>query len=585
MALDNNFWLLQGGQCPLVTPTPAPPDTASLRAELHSGYASSCPALTKWKNHTYTRESFKEVRKLEPLHHKTDLSRDVIRVWKYDEKDGSTEILIDDFFPLRDPDATPPSRPYSLYFLSHPSYFTNHAKYGDYLREDVPVPRFVPADNVIRMNVWMSPPQSTIHDTGLHYDDDDGVLIVISGEKSVTVWPPADTKALRPISVDRSVVKPLYELESTPNFVQIQQQTNLSLVVGNSFSAHYRVEEGMPQYTGDTTLPSSAVLWWTLDQEETAVSEKIREYIRKAQVGGNISATWSFKQIPSASGGEARYNWELYYWGWRAPTWSELLDDKIFITAANADSAFTNTNPLMTLEGVKELNRELGGGLGRGGAFPKIPDGEKMIIFSNDLQADWFRGAAREECDVPWQADKTYDGYHIYTLPDSTPLTFPVTGNGYTLKGLEWAKESEYCIFTPHKGAWCNDLIEKFMKRHTNLQLEGGELAEHVLGQDGKRGWWKTTRTIIVIDKSVDGKVPMLGVYYIGVGDGQGGKGRGVEVVLDLMKENGYTGELVDKIELFMEQVRALPWEWAENLVFERDGSSRVVRTALYGTV
>ena len=52
--------------------------------------------------------------------------------------------------------------------------------------------------------------------------------------------------------------------------------------------------------------------------------------------------------------------------------------------------------------------------------------------------------------------------------------------------------------------------------------------------------------------------------------------------MLDLMKENGYTEDLVDKIKLFKEQVRALPWEWA---VFERDGSSRVVRTALYGTV
>jgi len=47
------------------------------------------------------------------------------------------------------------------------------------------------------MNVWIS---KGYHDTGLHYDDQDGILTVLRGTKHLTLYPPTDTPYLRPLS-------------------------------------------------------------------------------------------------------------------------------------------------------------------------------------------------------------------------------------------------------------------------------------------------------------------------------------------------------------------------------------------------
>jgi hypothetical protein len=49
-----------------------------------------------------------------------------------------------------------------------------------------------------KVNVWMS---KGYHDTGLHYDDDDGILSVLRGVKDITLYPPTDTPYLRPLSL------------------------------------------------------------------------------------------------------------------------------------------------------------------------------------------------------------------------------------------------------------------------------------------------------------------------------------------------------------------------------------------------
>jgi hypothetical protein len=48
------------------------------------------------------------------------------------------------------------------------------------------------------MNVWIS---KGYHDTGLHYDDKDGILTVLSGTKHITLYPPTDTSYLRPLDI------------------------------------------------------------------------------------------------------------------------------------------------------------------------------------------------------------------------------------------------------------------------------------------------------------------------------------------------------------------------------------------------
>lgn len=48
------------------------------------------------------------------------------------------------------------------------------------------------------MNVWVS---NGKHDTGLHYDDNDGILSVLRGTKHITLYSPNDTPYLRPLSI------------------------------------------------------------------------------------------------------------------------------------------------------------------------------------------------------------------------------------------------------------------------------------------------------------------------------------------------------------------------------------------------
>lgn len=53
-------------------------------------------------------------------------------------------------------------------------------------------------EDIYTYNVWIS---SNKHDTGLHYDDEDGILCVLEGEKDIILFPPSDTQHLYPYEV------------------------------------------------------------------------------------------------------------------------------------------------------------------------------------------------------------------------------------------------------------------------------------------------------------------------------------------------------------------------------------------------
>ena len=57
---------------------------------------------------------------------------------------------------------------------------------------------------VIDINLWVS---SNYHDTGLHYDDNDGILYVLKGEKHITLFPPNDSKYLVPYDITPNYAK------------------------------------------------------------------------------------------------------------------------------------------------------------------------------------------------------------------------------------------------------------------------------------------------------------------------------------------------------------------------------------------
>ena len=65
------------------------------------------------------------------------------------------------------------------------------------LKDVIPPPEVL-KDRHYDLNVWISNGQ---HDTGLHFDDYDGILTVIYGEKHITLYPPEDTPNLYPYKV------------------------------------------------------------------------------------------------------------------------------------------------------------------------------------------------------------------------------------------------------------------------------------------------------------------------------------------------------------------------------------------------
>jgi len=60
------------------------------------------------------------------------------------------------------------------------------------------LPQALAAAKKVEKNLWISLGK---HDTGLHYDDYTGLLIVLKGRKHVTLFPPEDSHLLKPYSV------------------------------------------------------------------------------------------------------------------------------------------------------------------------------------------------------------------------------------------------------------------------------------------------------------------------------------------------------------------------------------------------
>ena len=69
----------------------------------------------------------------------------------------------------------------------------NNTNFFDKFKSTIPTPKVIKNKKIIETNFWLN--NGNI-DTGLHYDDYDGLLCVISGTKIVTLFHPSDTKYL-----------------------------------------------------------------------------------------------------------------------------------------------------------------------------------------------------------------------------------------------------------------------------------------------------------------------------------------------------------------------------------------------------
>lgn len=129
-------------------------------------------------------------------------------------------------------------------------------------------------DNNYDYNIWIS---SNKHDTGLHYDDQDGILTVINGEKDIILFPPSDSKYLYPYETN-------YEWKNTNNALNFRY---------NSFCFFNKVKG----------VSSGELLYITCNNDKLVLSNisKLYNKFKKKLV-------WGFKK----NNNNNDYRWEIY---------------------------------------------------------------------------------------------------------------------------------------------------------------------------------------------------------------------------------------------------------------------------------
>lgn len=122
------------------------------------------------------------------------------------------------------------------------------------------------------MNIWIS---KGYHDTGLHYDDNDGILTVLRGTKDITMYPPSDTPYLRPLTL-----------------IPAWARQKAAKVYYNLY--HF------DRYLPETSLPSSRILY------ESIKNRAVLREITKMKRETNIQLVWGCKWQDGVM------RWEIY---------------------------------------------------------------------------------------------------------------------------------------------------------------------------------------------------------------------------------------------------------------------------------
>lgn len=151
-------------------------------------------------------------------------------------------------------------------------------------RDYIKTPNIIKGFKNMDYNIWIS---SKFVDTGLHFDDNEGILFVIEGTKQIILYPPSDTKYLMP-----------YKLE--PDYTQqptIQMNYNANIFIKNTFG-----------------YPSEMLLYKTI--EFCALSNKVSSSIQTIYNNKNINSKliYGFKKEKNI------YRWEIYFYHYNYKT-------------------------------------------------------------------------------------------------------------------------------------------------------------------------------------------------------------------------------------------------------------------------
>jgi hypothetical protein len=136
--------------------------------------------------------------------------------------------------------------------------------------------QLTPPDSISKIpkdfNLWIS---SGKHDTGLHYDDDDGYLCVLYGSKDIILYPPSDSPYLYPYSI-----------------------SEIKWLNRQAYNFRYNTFQMIEKVDG---LPSAQLLYETCKLYPNVLSTF--NYISNLY---NNSIVWGFKKYGNI------YKWEIY---------------------------------------------------------------------------------------------------------------------------------------------------------------------------------------------------------------------------------------------------------------------------------
>jgi hypothetical protein len=177
------------------------------------------------------------------------------------------------------------------YIVTLPGYVSMENKmnipFYNYIIPYIKNPPFL-ENETIDKNVWIA---TGYHDTGLHYDDYDGILSVIMGEKKIILYPPADTMYLAPYNI-----LPFWA-ESKPVKISYNIYRYINTLDSNS-------------------LPSSRLLYESIkSMDNKLVLQAVSDTIRDLQKLNHI--------VYGCKWHNGVMRWELYYYHYNMKNSSE----------------------------------------------------------------------------------------------------------------------------------------------------------------------------------------------------------------------------------------------------------------------
>lgn len=196
--------------------------------------------------------------------------------------------------------------------------FTNNNNFKNKIKKFIKIPKFLDTNPTVDFNIWFS---SDYHDTGLHYDDNDGILHVFKGEKHITFFPPEDSKYLLP-----------YDL--IPNYAK-------ESAIYMNYNAHSIINESI------NGLSSQMLLYQTL--LHFAVSKNIYKIIQEIyDLKMSNKLIWGFKKEGN------KYRWEIYNYHYDVfnnqvktkKYWQQIILNKSSITS-NIVEYINNENTII----------------------------------------------------------------------------------------------------------------------------------------------------------------------------------------------------------------------------------------------